>query len=204
MTEKSKRMGKKDSPAREALIDATERLLFREGFAHVNARSVAAEAGLKKQSLFYYFDSMDELISETHSRHIKEYENGLTKVFACDNPVRALWHLQLHGNGRLFTEFLAIANHNDVLRSTITEANARTNARVVKDFAAFFRKKGIDLDDFPPKAVLFILSSISSNCIIYKDLGILDGEAELLELVERSLRAFDPAAEPHGTRVTGS
>jgi AcrR family transcriptional regulator len=190
MAEKSKRMGKKDSPAREALIDATERLLFREGFAHVNARSVAAEAGLKKQSLFYYFDSMDELISETHSRHIREFENGLDEVFASDNPVRALWRLQLHGNGRLFTEFLAIANHSDVLRSMITEASARTNDRIVREFAGFFRKNDLE-PELSPKALLFMLSSVSSNYMIYKDLGILDGETELLELVERLLRSFD-------------
>jgi len=194
MAEKTKRMGKKDSPSREAFIDAAERLIYREGWAHVNARTVAEEAGLKKQSLFYYFDSMDELITEVHSRHIRTFESGLDEVFASANPLRALWHLQLNGSGRLFTEFFAIANHNDVLRTMITEASERTNARIVAHFAAFFAERGIDLERYPPKAVLFVLTSVSSNYMVYKELGILAGEDDLLKLVEGMFRGFDGKA----------
>lgn len=194
MAEKIKRMGKKDSPSREAFIDATERLLYREGWANVNARTVADEAGLKKQSLFYYFDSMDELIAETHSRHIRDFENGLDEVFASNNPLRAFWQLQLHGNGRLFTEFLAIANHSEVLKAMITESSARINKLVIRRVEKLLEGMGVDNNRFPPNVMVFILSAISNNYLIYKDLGILNDESDLLNFVDRIFSEFSSSA----------
>ncbi|MEP1123637.1 MAG: TetR/AcrR family transcriptional regulator [Ilumatobacter sp.] len=50
---------------RERLVDATARVLAREGFAHTSARAVAEEAGTVNGSIFYYFGSMDGLLAAT-------------------------------------------------------------------------------------------------------------------------------------------
>src|SRR5690606_8207673 len=47
------------------LIDATVRVLARDGFAHASARSIAAEAGGANALIFYHFGSMDGLLSAT-------------------------------------------------------------------------------------------------------------------------------------------
>lgn len=50
---------------RARLIDATVRVLARDGFAHTSARAVATEADTVNGSIFYYFGSMDELLAAT-------------------------------------------------------------------------------------------------------------------------------------------
>jgi AcrR family transcriptional regulator len=45
------------------LVDATVRVLARDGFAHASARAIAQEAGTVNGSIFYYFGSMDGLLA---------------------------------------------------------------------------------------------------------------------------------------------
>jgi AcrR family transcriptional regulator len=47
------------------LVDATIRVLARDGFAHTSARAIATEAGTVNGSIFYYFGSMDGLLAAT-------------------------------------------------------------------------------------------------------------------------------------------
>lgn len=50
---------------RQRLIDATVAVLARDGFAHASARAIATEADTVNGSIFYYFGSMDDLLSAT-------------------------------------------------------------------------------------------------------------------------------------------
>jgi AcrR family transcriptional regulator len=49
------------------LVDATVRVLARDGFAHASARAIAQEAGTVNGSIFYYFGSMDGLLAAAAS-----------------------------------------------------------------------------------------------------------------------------------------
>ena len=49
---------------RSAILDATVRLLIRDGLAAVTHRAVASEAGVPLAATTYYFDSKDELVTE--------------------------------------------------------------------------------------------------------------------------------------------
>ena len=63
------------------LVDATVRVLARDGFAHASARAIAHQAGTVNGSIFYYFGSMDGLLAATASaladRGIARIRNGL-------------------------------------------------------------------------------------------------------------------------------
>ena len=52
---------------RSRLVDATVRVLARDGFAHASARAIAQAAGTVNGSIFYYFGSMDGLLAATAS-----------------------------------------------------------------------------------------------------------------------------------------
>lgn len=66
---------------KERLIDATVRVLARDGFAHTSGRAVAAEADTVNGSIFYYFGSMDGLLAATArslaDRGIERIRQGL-------------------------------------------------------------------------------------------------------------------------------
>jgi AcrR family transcriptional regulator len=47
------------------LVDATVRVLARDGFAHASARAIATEAGGVNGLIFYHFGSMDHLLAAT-------------------------------------------------------------------------------------------------------------------------------------------
>lgn len=194
MTAKKKRIGREDAPARKAFLDAAERVLYRDGYAHLNARRIAEEAGLKKQLLFYYFHSMDDLICETFSRCVAEFTENLDSAFASDDPLRALWELQTGGNARLFTEFMAIANHSEVLRAKIAKVNAENNAIQAQALARLFPRLGIDPAVCPPQVALFILSSVTRNLIVERELGLLECGDELEAFVESFLQHLQRGA----------
>ena len=55
---------KKSDRTRQAVLDAAARLFARKGYAGTNLAEIAAEAGIKAGSLYYHFDSKDELTYE--------------------------------------------------------------------------------------------------------------------------------------------
>jgi AcrR family transcriptional regulator len=63
------------------LVDATVRVLARDGFAHASARAIAHQAATVNGSIFYYFGSMDGLLAATATaladRGIARIRNGL-------------------------------------------------------------------------------------------------------------------------------
>ncbi|SNY91192.1 transcriptional regulator, TetR family [Cohaesibacter sp. ES.047] len=50
-------------PARERIIDAANRLFYREGIRAVSVDAVAEKAGVTKKTLYYHFKSKDDLIT---------------------------------------------------------------------------------------------------------------------------------------------
>jgi AcrR family transcriptional regulator len=184
MAQKRKRVGREDSPTRRAFLDAAERLLYEKGYGSISAGAIAELAGFKKQLLYYYFDSVDELIAATHKRFLDAFHKALDEVFEAEEPLDALWKLLTSGNARLFTEFLAIANHNPVLRSTIAEASARTNAVQVEKLTQLMRRAGVDPAAVPPRMANFFLASITRNLTIERELGLLDDEDRLGETMK--------------------
>lgn len=53
---------------REEILQATERVLRRDGYSGLTARKVASEAGFSLGHITYNFNGMDEVLSETYRR----------------------------------------------------------------------------------------------------------------------------------------
>lgn len=52
----------KNRPARERILDAANRLFYSEGIRAVSVDAIAAKAGITKKTIYYHFDSKDDLI----------------------------------------------------------------------------------------------------------------------------------------------
>lgn len=68
----------KGKPARERIIDAASKLFYREGIRAVSVDAVAAEARLTKKTLYYHFQSKDDLIAE----YLSSRDQPNLKLFA--------------------------------------------------------------------------------------------------------------------------
>lgn len=65
---------------REALLDAAERVLRRDGVAGFTVAAVAAEADLSKPALFYWFSGKERLLGELAARLLEAEAAALVAV----------------------------------------------------------------------------------------------------------------------------
>lgn len=128
---------------RRALLDAALDVIGRDGLAAVSQRAVAAEAGLPPSALYYYFPTLDDLVTaalvDANDRCLAE----LAALPDGDDAVPALAVVTVDSSRR--SQFLAelelwvLAARRDALRGEIDRWNAglRTAAaRLTDDPAA--------------------------------------------------------------------
>src|SRR5579872_2456949 len=66
----------------EALIEATARILIREGFDGASTNRIAAQAGVSVGSLYQYFPSKEALVAAVIDRHHQELMQVVRSVLA--------------------------------------------------------------------------------------------------------------------------
>ena len=113
---------------RRALLDATLQVIGRDGLAAVTQRAVAAEAGLPPSALYYYFPTLDDLVTaalvDVNDRCLAE----LRALPDGDDALHALAVVTVDGSRR--TELLAelelwvLAARRDTLRGELDRWNA--------------------------------------------------------------------------------
>jgi TetR/AcrR family transcriptional regulator len=80
--------GTRNKPeAREAILAAAERLFARDGLAGARTDRIAAEAGVNKALLYYYFASKERLYEAVIEAHFKEFNGQALDLLAA--PGRA-------------------------------------------------------------------------------------------------------------------
>eukprot|EP01042_Synura_sphagnicola_P025991 gene25991-33453_t len=56
-------MAEPDKPTRARIIEAASKLFYGEGIRAVSVDAVAEKAGVTKRTLYYHFESKDELVA---------------------------------------------------------------------------------------------------------------------------------------------
>jgi AcrR family transcriptional regulator len=180
----NRRMGPKDSAVFNALLDAVEQVLQEDGYGAATSRRIATVAGLKQQLVYYYFETMDELLLATFSRRTERALSRITEVAASDEPIRALWNFLIQtANGGLGFEFVALANHHEGIRNEI--ARYVTEVRRIGG-EAIARQLSDNPAGLPlrPEGLAFFMDCASLLLRREGDSGISAGHAEALEFVE--------------------
>lgn len=75
---------------RDALLDAAIELFAESGTRGMTHRAVAARAGLPSASTTYYFSSIEELIREALSRHLRTWLDELRQLAGVTENVEAI------------------------------------------------------------------------------------------------------------------
>jgi AcrR family transcriptional regulator len=188
-----RRLGTEGSATRAALMDAVEKVMQAYGYGALTARKVAEEAGLKHQLVYYYFPTLDDLLTAAYERHISRYLARIEEAFRSDRPLHAFWNVHSDPeDASLNMEFLAMANHNEAIR-----------ARTVT-FGEEIRRYGLERLNFPlakpvsgesainPFAVTMALTSIGSILGLETAIGITGGHGETLALIEWCIDQLEP------------
>lgn len=187
---------------RANLLDAAESLIREEGYGAATARNVAKRAGLKHQAIFYYFGSQDELLVEVFRRSAKQDREKLEEALNSESPLRGMWNILRDPEiTRLTLEFMALANHNELIRQEIARNAEEVRDLEEKAIEAHLKQRGIDAQ-LSPK-VVSILTNAAARLIVQEEtLGIHSGHDEFIALSNASFDSFERAGDT--TRDAGT
>jgi TetR/AcrR family transcriptional regulator len=185
-----RRMGVEGSTQRKVLMDAAEAILCDEGYIGISARNVATRAGFTKQLLYYYFRTMDDLIlalvRRINDRRLERFETALLSP----EPLRALWALNTDPSGAaLATELTAIASHREEVRAEIVTSAQQFRALQARTVSQLLSKNGEKASD-SAAAIVMIAAALAKTVVSEAALGLTEGHAEALTVVERMLTQF--------------
>lgn len=176
---------------RASLLDAAEALVREEGYAAATARRVASKVGLKHQVIFYYFGSQDELLLEVYRRVAAVQRERLVAAMASPNPVSALWEIVSDPDETRFTlEFMALANHNELIRAELARDAEAARALQTAALARHFEARGI-APRLSPQVVALLTTGMARAIVQEATLGIKAGHDEVDALISTSLRQFE-------------
>jgi len=177
----------------QAILAATEQLMLEQGYGSVTYRSVAAKAEVAAGLVQYYFPTLDELFVAVLRGGTDRVIEGLEAASQSEHPLRALWEYANNRSGTaLLMEFMALANHRPVVRGVIGEGGERVRRAVVEAVSGRWPAYGLDEDELPPTALVFLLGAIPRMVHLEEGLGTFTGHAEAFALVERFLNRVEP------------
>lgn len=180
-----KRMGPQDSAVSNALLDATERVLRKEGYAAATSRRVAQEAGVKQQLVYYYFRSMDELFAASFRRRTKLGIERLKVRLASTQPLHELWSEKISAaDSKITFEYMALANRNAGVRKEIKRFVEVSRQMEGEAIAKFFKNNAIGAVPLSPAALSFLMSSTAILMRREADNGITSGHEDVLRLIQ--------------------
>ena len=183
-----RRLGAEGSQVRARFVDAVEAILREDGYQAVSARQVAGKAGLKTQLLYYYFRTMDDLLLAVVQRVNERRQERFEEALASPEPLRALWELNSDPSAAtLAAEITSIANHRDAIRAEVVE------------FATRFRRLQSEAverlipstEDYESAGIVMIASALARTIVTESVLGLTEGHAEALAIIERMLTRFE-------------
>jgi AcrR family transcriptional regulator len=193
----NRRIGGEDSESRAALLDATEQLMLEEGYAAVSSRRVAQAAGLKPQLVHYYFRTMDDLFLAAFRRRAEGGLKRQARAFEPGRSLRALWAITDDPKSTALTmEFAALANHRKSIRTEIARYAELFRSRQTEILTQIMKERGIDIETFPPVAVMVLITGVSQILVMEEALGMSAGHAETRALVERYIVHMEGEAAP--------
>lgn len=180
----TRRMGRRSSATFNALLDATEQVLHDEGYGAATSRRIAAVAGVRQQLVYYYFQTMDDLLLSTFKRRTQVALDRLRQEIECDEPIRALWRfLTVTANGRLSFEFMALSNHHEGVREEISRYVIEARRIGAEAIERQLKDRGHELP-LHPAAAAFFMDCASLILRREEGAGIALGHAEVNEFMD--------------------
>ncbi len=137
----------RDSAAtKRRILDASERVVMRDGVGHLTLEAAAGEAGLSKGGVLYHFPTRDALVAAMVTRIIEQFDDDIASYLPesgtpeAELPgayarayVRATLEPVTPGEERLGAALLAAAAAEPELVVPLQEAAARWQNRLMED-----------------------------------------------------------------------
>jgi AcrR family transcriptional regulator len=190
-----RRMGPENAATRFLLMDATETVMREEGYAAVTSRRVAERAGVNQQTVYYYFETMDDLLLATYRRRTATLLERFERAIASDEPLRAFCAEASDPEDAVLTmEYLALSNHNDVIRAETIAFGEKSRRLYVDEITPFLQTEGTAGEQVTPFGLVMGLTYITHLKGFEQAIGLSGGHRETELLVEWLISRFGKAA----------
>ena len=187
-----RRMAPRQAATRALLMDAVESLMRQEGYAAVSARAVAAQTGLKYPTVFYYFESMDDLLITTYRRRTQSVLERTEAALDSDRPLHALWDAASDPfDAALSLEYMALSNHNKLVRAETIAFGERMRRIVADRLSARLPRAVGNGHIFNPFGISLSLTSLGGLLGFESALGIAGGHREINTIVRWVLQRLE-------------
>ena len=190
----NRRIGAESSATRTALMDAVEAVMREDGYAALTARRVAERANQKYQLVFYYFETMDELLLATYRRHISKYRDTMVQALRSDRPLHAYWAVNSNADDAVVNmEFMAMSNHNDAIRAeTVRYGEEMRTFFDLDRLAPTLTEVTSGAEQISPAAVMMVLNFVGSLLGLETAIGISGLHAEIRTLMNWCVDRLEP------------
>ncbi|MBK6013962.1 TetR/AcrR family transcriptional regulator [Streptomyces sp. MBT53] len=185
-------MGTENSKTRQVLLDVTERLMLKEGYASVGVRRVAREAEVAPALVLYYFRTLDDLFLAVLRRRGDEELERAARRLDGPQPIRALWQVASHPGNALTTEFTALANHRKAIRAELSARAEHYREVQLEALTRRLAETGVELPPGVSPTVLLMLANALGRILMMENtMGMTTRHAEALDFVEQFLRRHE-------------
>jgi AcrR family transcriptional regulator len=151
---------------RRRILDATEEIMLKDGYAAVSSRSVAAAAGIQAPLVHYYFPTLDDLFVSVVQRRAGRNVERIAAALVSPEPLKAWWELASDPRGTsLFIELLAAANHRVALKAEVGAIAREVRQMQLDALATLLPEYGIDAELFPPPLVAAAMQGLAFSAV---------------------------------------
>ena len=115
---------------RAAILAAAERVFARSGLAGARTDAIAAEAGVNKALLYYYFDSKEELYEAVLEDHFRDFNRRALEVLAAPGSARELLlrYVAMH------FDFISVRHRYAPLFQQLMSAGGKVPERLIRKY----------------------------------------------------------------------
>jgi AcrR family transcriptional regulator len=181
------------------IVEATMRVLARQGYAHTSLMDIAKEVGMSKGAVHYHFPTKEALMAQVLQTACDEVATRTRGAWTqSDNPVEALrsslrelWRVraQLSDEAKVVADLLAQSLHDHTLRAPLATyyrfASQQVQEHLNEHLATLGLKPKLDAEKIPR-----LLHALLDGLLMQK---IVDPEAIQEEFVIEALETMAQA-----------
>jgi AcrR family transcriptional regulator len=183
----------------EALLDAAERLLVREGAAGISTRHLAREAGQNHGLVHYYFGSVDELLLQTLERFTSRILERQRAMYGTDAPFAEKWRTAVGyiegdlaaGYPKVWAELEALAWNKPELRERLRGVNDSWRSLLRDTLSQAIAEYGLDCTRFSAESWAALVMQFNKGLLFERLLGFDRGHAEMLAAIDGWLASLE-------------
>ncbi|MBC2650463.1 TetR/AcrR family transcriptional regulator [Novosphingobium flavum] len=187
-------MGPEGSDTWHAMLDSAEAILREDGHAALTSRHVAERTGVKQRLVYYYFRTMDDLVTSLFRRMAERELARLQVAAAGERPLRSLWEIHLKStDSRLIVEFMALANRIEGLKREVV-AFIVASREIETAVLARAMDRASQVSRLGPAELSLTITSLALLLSRESQLGVDAGHARTIAVLEAFLEELETAA----------